>query len=170
MLPIVKLPTPSLRVRSTEIDRATLLTPDVQKFIQDMIPTMYGDDGIGLAAPQVARNIRICVIGKEAVGMDARPGEAKTKSKATKDLVLVNPTWERMSKKTAWDTEGCLSVPKKYGRVKRYTEIQVKAWDENGNELNFVAKKFFARVIQHEVDHLDGILFIDKAKDVYDVE
>lgn len=170
MLPIVKLPTPSLRVRSQEIDRATLLSTDVQNLIRDMIPTMYGDDGIGLAAPQVARNIRVCVVGKEAVDMDDRPIRGKGKSKAEKDLVLVNPVWERMSKKTAWDTEGCLSVPKKFGKVKRYTNIQVTAWDENGNELNFVAKNFFARVIQHEVDHLDGILFIDKAKGIYDVD
>lgn len=170
MLPIVKLPTPSLRERSVEIDRDVLLSNDVQKLIRDMIPTMYGDDGIGLAAPQVGHNIRVCVIGKEAVHMDERPGESKKKSKATKDLVLVNPVWERLSKKTAWDTEGCLSVPKQYGKVKRYTEIQVSAMDEHGNPLNFVAKKFFARVIQHEVDHLDGILFIDKAIDIYDVD
>lgn len=169
MLPIIKLPTPSLRQRSVEIDRETLLSADVQKLIQDMIPTMYGDDGIGLAAPQVARNIRVCVVGKDAVHMDNRPNETK-KSKAEKDLVLVNPVWERVSKKTAWDTEGCLSVPKKYGKVKRYTEIKVSAWDEKGNPLEFIAKKFFARVIQHEVDHLDGVLFIDKAKGVYDVE
>ncbi len=169
MLPIIKLPTPSLRQRSIEIDRETLLSPDVQQLIKDMIPTMYGDDGIGLAAPQVARNIRVCIVGKEAVHMDNRPN-GKEKSKVDKDLVLVNPVWERVSKKTAWDTEGCLSVPKKYGKVKRYTEIKVSAWDEKGNPLEFVAKKFFARVIQHEVDHLDGVLFIDKAKGVYDVE
>ncbi len=170
MLPIIKLPTPSLRVRSKEIDRDTLKSPKIQQLIQDMIPTMYGDDGIGLAAPQVAQNIRICVIGKEAVHMDNRPTGKGKKSSATKDLVLVNPVFERLSKKTAWDTEGCLSVPKKYGKVKRFTEIEVTAWDEHGNDLKFVAKKFFARVIQHEVDHLDGILFIDRAPSVYDVE
>lgn len=170
MLPIVKLPTPSLRERSIEIDRETLLSADVQKLIEEMIPTMYGDDGIGLAAPQVGRNIRVCIIGKEAVGMLEHPSDALIKSKATKDMVLINPVIELLSKKTAWDNEGCLSVPKKYGRVRRYIEIKVTAWDEKGNPLEFIAKKFFARVIQHEVDHLDGILFIDRAMDVYDVE
>lgn len=169
MLPIVKLPTPTLRVRSIEINREILLSAEIQQFIVDMIPTMYGDDGIGLAAPQVGKNIRVCIIGKEAVEMDKRPNKGEKKS-TKKDLVLVNPVWQKRSKKTAIDTEGCLSVPKKYGKVKRYTDIAVHAWDEKGNELDFVAKNFFARVIQHEVDHLDGILFIDKATDIYEVE
>lgn len=168
MLPIVKIPTPSLRERSIEIDRETLLSADIQKLIEEMIPTMYGDDGIGLAAPQVGRNIRVCIIGREAIGMLNHPSDSLHKSKATKDMVLVNPVIELLSNKTAWDSEGCLSVPKKYGRVRRYTEIKVTAWDQQGNPLEFVAKKFFARVIQHEVDHLDGILFIDRASDVYD--
>ena len=123
-----------------------------------MIPTMYGDDGIGLAAPQVANNIRICIIGKQA---DKSLGS---------DLVLVNPVWTKNNKKTNIDDEGCLSVPGKFGKVKRYTDIHVDAWDRHGNPLSFDAKQFFARVVQHEVDHLDGILFIDKATDIYEVD
>lgn len=157
MLPIVTLPNPNLRIRSTELDISLISSNEIQTLIDEMIETMYGDDGIGLAAPQVGKNIRLCIIGKEAV-----EGLQKT------DLVLINPTIERMSKKTAWDTEGCLSVPKKFGKVKRYTEIQVHAMDRNGNQITFLAKNFFARVIQHEVDHLDGILFIDKAKGIFD--
>lgn len=158
MLPIVKLPAPSLRERSIEVDRTRLLSPDTQQLIDAMIPTMYDDDGIGLAAPQVAKNIRICVVGKEA-----------DKSLAG-DLVLVNPVWTKNSKKTKIEDEGCLSVPGKFGKVKRYTDIHVEAWDRHGNALSFDAKQFFARVIQHEVDHLNGILFIDKATDIYDVD
>ena len=157
LLPIIKLPTPTLRQRSIEVDRQTLLLPETQKFITDMIPTMYDDDGIGLAAPQVARNIRICIIGKEA--------DKKLKT----DLVLVNPIYDRTSRKMNTDSEGCLSVPNTFGKVKRYSDIQVTALDRLGNEIRFEAHKFFARVIQHEVDHLDGILFIDKATDVYTI-
>lgn len=157
-LPIVTLPTPSLRVRSGEVDHATLRSPEIQQFIKDMIPTMYDDDGIGLAAPQVGKNIRICVVGK-----DATPTKQK-------DLVLVNPVWERTSRKTNIDAEGCLSVPNVFGKVKRYSYIHVTAWNEHGEELSFDANNFFARVIQHEVDHLDGILFIDKARDIYEVD
>lgn len=148
-------PTPSLRERSKEISRDFLAQEETQTFIKNLIKTMYTDDGIGIAAPQVGRNIRICIIGKNAI-----PGKKK-------DLVLVNPVWTKLSRKTDWDTEGCLSVPKTYGKVKRYTTIQVEALDETGAPLSFEARNFFARVIQHEVDHLDGILFIDKAIDIY---
>ena len=155
MLPIVKIPDPRLRIRSEEIEQTMLASADVQEFIHDMIPTMYGDDGIGLAAPQVGRNIRIAIIGKDA-----------DKSLKT-DLVLVNPVWEKISKKTNTDVEGCLSVPKQFGKVKRCTDIEVTALDSAGKKLHFKAHKFFARVIQHEVDHLNGILFIDKATDIF---
>ncbi len=162
MLKIIKIPTPSLRERSVEIDRDFLLSVNTQELIDEMIPTMYDDDGIGLAAPQVDNNVRILVVGKEAINKDH--------DLAGQDLVLVNPVWERTSRKTAWDTEGCLSVPKTFGKVKRYKNIYVEAWDRDGHELKFKATDFFARVIQHEVDHLDGILFVDKAKDIYEVE
>jgi len=122
-----------------------------------MIQSMYSDDGIGLAAPQVARNIRICVIGKAA------------DPSLQEDLVLVNPVWKPRSKKKNVDVEGCLSVPNVFGKVKRYSNIMVEAYDRNGQPLSFAANHFFARVIQHEVDHLNGILFIDKAHDIYDV-
>lgn len=158
ILPILTIPTPSLRERSKEVTRDFVLEPNTQTYIQDLIITMYDDDGIGIASPQVGKNIRICIIGREAT-----PDKKK-------DLVLVNPVWTKTSRKTDWDTEGCLSVPKFYGKVKRYTTIHIEALDEQGNPISFEAKKFFARVIQHEVDHLDGILFIDKAKDIYEIE
>ncbi len=158
ILPIVTIPTPSLRERSKEVTRDFVLQSDTQEFIQNLIVTMYADDGIGIASPQVGKNIRICIVGREAT------------PEKKHDLVLINPVWTKTSRKTEWDTEGCLSVPKVYGKVKRYTTIQVEALDEQGNPISFEAKKFFARVIQHEVDHLDGILFIDKAKDTYTAE
>jgi len=158
MLDIVTIPTESLHEPSQEIDHKVLLSSKTQKLIKDMIITMYHDDGVGLAAPQVNRNIRICIVGKEAT----------PEKKA--DLVLINPEWSKLNRKKIFDVEGCLSVPKTYGKVKRYRDIQVKSLNEKGEEIEFEAHDFFARVIQHEVDHLDGILFIDKAKDVYEVE
>lgn len=151
-------PTPSLRTRSKEISRDFIVLPENQAFIKELIKTMYSDDGVGIASPQVGNNIRICIIGKIAT-----PNKKK-------DLVLINPIWTKLSRKTDWDTEGCLSVPKTYGKVKRYTTIHVDALDETGKPLSFEAKNFFARVIQHEADHLDGILFIDKAVDIYSVK
>lgn len=148
-------PTPSLREHSKEVSRDFIIQKETQEFIKNLINTMYTDDGIGIAAPQVGNNIRICIIGRNAI-----PGKKK-------DLVLINPIWTKLSRKTDWDTEGCLSVPKTYGKVKRYTTIQVEALDETGTAFSFEARNFFARVVQHEVDHLDGILFIDKAIDIY---
>lgn len=159
MLQIVTLPTESLRERSKKIDRVFLLSKETQELIKEMIPTMYASDGIGLAAPQIGKNIRICVISKEAI-----PEGHKLFGN---DLVLVNPAWEKTSRKKEWDNEGCLSVPKTYGQVKRYKNIHVQALNAKGEKLEFDASAFFARVVQHEVDHLDGILFIDKAKDIY---
>lgn len=157
-LPVLKSPTPSLRVRSREVTLHELASDDIQTLIDNMIPTMYGDDGIGLAAPQVGQNVRIAVIGKDA------DHSLKT------DLILVNPVFERISKKTNVDTEGCLSVPGKMGKVKRFTDLRVRALDRHGKEIEFKAHHYFARVIQHEVDHLDGILYIDRAFDIEDTK
>lgn len=165
MLEIITTPTESLRKKSIEIDHDFLLSADIQHFIQELIATMYNDDGVGIASPQVGKNIRICTINKETIKLDK-----KTSLEAKEDLILVNPVWTKTSLKKNWETEGCLSVPKTYGKVKRYSYISVKAWDKDGKEINFLANNFFARVIQHEIDHLDGILFVDKAKDIYQIE
>ncbi|KKW42021.1 MAG: Peptide deformylase [Candidatus Magasanikbacteria bacterium GW2011_GWA2_56_11] len=170
MLPIVTIPAPSLRERSREIDRRFVLLPETQRFIAALIPAMYHYDGIGLAAPQAGNNIRVCVIGKYALHRDERPGDDNQETTDETDLVLVNPSYRRLSKKTTADTEGCLSVPGYYGTVKRHKDILVTALTQQGETIEFEAHNFFARVIQHEVDHLDGILFIDRAKDIYEVE
>ncbi len=140
----------------------------MQDFIQNLIDSMYAAEGIGIASSQVGKNIRVCIIGKEAVPkiISTRDGSITTGH----DLVLVNPTCERISKKTDRDTEGCLSVPYTFGKVKRSKDIAVHAMDRNGKPLVFEAHNFFARVIQHEIDHLNGILFVDKATDIYVVE
>ncbi len=167
MLPIITLPTLTIREPSKEVALDVLLSDNTQECIKKMIPTMYEADGIGLAAPQIGENIRTCVIGRSAL-----PPKIKMQKGAIdreKDLVLVNPTWQQTSKKTEWDTEGCLSVPNVFGKVKRFRDIDVQAWNQQGETLSFEAHAFFARVIQHEVDHLNGILFVDKAKDVYTV-
>jgi peptide deformylase len=158
MLSIVTLPEPNLRKPSSTVDQEFLLREETQQFIDEMIPAMYKTKGIGLAAPQAAKNICICIVGKEA--------DESLKN----DLILVNPVWMKNSRKTHTDSEGCLSVPKKFGNVKRYTDIHVKAMDRHGKPLSFDAKDFFARVIQHEADHLNGSLFIDKATGLYTAE
>ncbi|MFH1536369.1 MAG: peptide deformylase [Patescibacteria group bacterium] len=124
---------------------------NIEKLISDMIDTMYEDDGIGLAAPQIGKNIQLCIIGNKVT-----PDE--------KDLILINPKITFFGKKTEVLEEGCLSLPDIFGDVERSVKIRVKAKDQNGKEVIIKAKGLFARVIQHEIDHLNGILFMDKIK------
>lgn len=172
---MVTLPTESLRERSIKIDRDFLLSSTIQHFVQQLIEKMYESDGVGIAASQVGKNIRLCIIGKSALQIDYKTRSGNTRFKKANldpnsDLILVNPIWTKTTIKKDWDNEGCLSVPKTYGKVRRYKNISVKALNKDGQEINFEANNFFARVIQHEIDHLDGVLFIDKAKDIYTVE
>lgn len=165
-LPITYLPTTTLRERSRELTVAEINSPTIQTLIKDMIPAMYENDGIGLAAPQVGVNVRLCIIGREAVYRDDRPATGQP-DPHKRDLVLINPVYQKLTKKFTKDDEGCLSVPGFYGEVKRHQEIYVTAQNEHGEKIEFMAKNFFARVIQHEVDHLDGYLFIDRAPDLF---
>lgn len=155
ILPIVTHPNPILTTKTNAISLDVLKTEEVQTLIDNMIPTMYHAKGVGLAAPQIGQSKRICIIGKEA------------REPHAEDLVLVNPVWTKLSKKKTGDIEGCLSIPHIYGTVKRYDQILVNAQTRDGENIEFEAHGFFARVIQHEVDHLDGVLFIDKARDIF---
>lgn len=151
-LPIITIPEPSLRQRSKEIDPKELKDPAFQAWLDDLVDTMYVADGVGIAAPQVGRNIRIFV----AVDNNT-------------PHILVNPVIKRTSFRRVDGEEGCLSVPGKYGIVSRHRGIRMDALDRHGKKISFKVKGFFARVLQHENDHLDGVLFIDRAKKVVDV-
>lgn len=157
ILTITTNPNPILRKENRLITKANFYDIKFQKFVKDLIETMYLKDGVGIAAPQVGKNIQVCIIAKKY---------ANTKQ----DLILINPVWEKKTTKTTSEEEGCLSVPYTFGKVKRYKVIKVSALSENGEIINFEAEKFFARIIQHEIDHLNGVLFIDKAKNIYKVE
>lgn len=158
VLSIITEPNKILHEVTKEVTLADLATKKFQKLITDMIETMYVDDGVGLAANQVNVPYQICVITKQF---------ALNKKE---DLVLINPRWEKMSIRKNWDYEGCLSVPYVTGEVKRYNRIRVHALDKNGKPLDFVAEHYFARIIQHEVDHLNGHLFIEKARNLQKIE
>ena len=159
MLQIITLPNEFLRKRSKEVDREFVLLKKTQKLIEQMLTTMKIADGVGLAAPQVGEGVRLCVINQTADEINLK-----------NDLILINPVWKKTTIKKDIMEEGCLSVPKTYGKVKRYVKIKVDALNEKGEPISSPASDLLARVIQHEVDHLDGILFIDKAKDIYTVE
>lgn len=158
-LPVLTLPNPQLRELSLPISAAEISTPEFQRLCDDMIKTMYEDDGIGLAAPQVGRKIRLVVVGK-----DAFAGIADLPFPQGHDAAFINPEFENYSWKTVVDEEGCLSVPGLVGDVERHAQISVKAQLRDGGSVSFVARDFFARVLQHELDHLNGVLFIDRTR------
>ena len=151
MLNIITHPNPILRKKSQPV--ADVFAPEIKKLIPQMIQIMLGHDGVGLAAPQIGRNIRLIVVRY----LDG-------------DLVLINPKICKKSWLKEWDEEGCLSVPGIVGDVKRCKKITVKFLDENGKLRQLTGQGLLARVIQHEVDHLDGILFIDKARNIHNLE
>ena len=164
LLPLTKIPNKSLRKPSRALSKVDLESDEIQTLIKNMIPTMYHERGIGLAAPQVGVNVQLCIVGKGCI-----PEDFTLKNPDT-DLVLVNPAYERAGRRAVLETEGCLSVPGTQGKVKRFKHIVVTALDENGKPLEFEAHGYFAHVIQHETDHLKGTLYIDKAKSVWDIE
>lgn len=141
-LKIIKEPNPILRQKTKEIKE---ITEKILRLILDMAPTMKEHKGVGLAANQVGQNISLCLISTEKG-----------------PLALINPkiTWKSLRKEI--EEEGCLSCPGVYGLVKRSKIIYVKALDKEGKLISFRAEGFMARVIQHEIDHLNGILIIDK--------
>jgi peptide deformylase len=151
LLDIVTHPAKSLRERSAEIDPKEL--KNMRELIADMKLTMEKKDGVGLAAPQIGNNIRMIVI-------------------STKDgpLAMINPVLKNLSFFKEWGEEGCLSVPGKYGQVKRHRSLKCEYLDDQGNKKAMQATGLMARILQHEVDHLDGVLFIDKAKDIEEFE
>lgn len=149
ILSIITTPNTILRQRAKEINLEEIKSATVQKLIADMKETVKPAGGIGLAAPQVGISTRlIAVVVQEKVKILINPE-------------IINFSWRKESAE-----EGCLSVPGKWGPVKRSKLIKVKAFDENGKAVKFKAKDLFARIIQHEVDHLNGVLFIDRAKKV----
>ncbi len=146
IFPVLTEPTPSLRERSLDVSVADITTPVFQTFLDDLAQTMQVKDGVGIAAPQVGKNIRAIVVTLR--------GRVEW---------LINPIITKTSEQMEESEEGCLSVPGVYGIVMRHKKISVEAINRHGRRVLFDAKKFDAVVMQHEVDHLDGILFVDKA-------
>jgi peptide deformylase len=138
---------PILRKVAKPINR---ITPEISVLIGDMIETMYDAPGVGLAAPQIGQSIRLVII---TLGLEIKHPEPKA---------LINPEIVSHGEMKELCQEGCLSVPEENGDVPRWTEITVRALDENGEQIEFDARNMTARIIQHEIDHLNGILFIDR--------
>lgn len=157
ILKIAQMGNPVLRGPADLVPIKSIKSPILQKFIDDMIETMREYSGVGLAGPQVHESLQIVVI-------EAHENPRYPQTPTIPLAVLINPTVEPLTDETDEDWEGCLSIPDIRGKVPRYREVRVQAHDRDGKELDFSVKDFFARVIQHEHDHLQGILFLDRMK------
>lgn len=148
MLKIITYPNPNLRKTSKKIE---VFDDNLKKLASEMAEIMFQDDGIGLAAPQIDKSVRLIVVGNEN-GHDYK--------------VYVNPEISFSSKNKELNEEGCLSLPKIFGLVRRPKKIHVKYQDLNGQIMKEKLTGLPAVVFQHELDHLDGILFIDRAEEI----
>ena len=149
---------PILRQPARELTRGELASAQTQQLVTDMIDTMRDASGAGIAANQVHEPVRLCVIE-----VDKNP---RYPYKPDWPLtVLVNPRVEARTDETFLNFEGCLSVPNLRGQVPRFTVVRVRAWDRLGHDVDFEVKGLTAGTFQHEIDHLDGKLFVDRVAD-----
>jgi peptide deformylase len=155
ILKVARMGHPVLRAKARPFDRAEIKTPVVQKLIDDMIETMLEYHGVGLAAPQVHEGLRVFVASLET-NDDGDP--------ESEPMAVINPEISIVGSEMVEDWEGCLSIPDIRGRVPRAREIKVRAFDRQGERIELRAHDFSARVIQHETDHLDGVLFFDRMR------
>jgi peptide deformylase len=165
ILKVARMGHPVLRARARAINPADITTPRIQDLIDSMFETMQEYQGVGLAAPQVHVGLRLFVAGfppRRAADRDETDEDADNERMPL--MTLINPEIKVVGTETADDWEGCLSIPDVRGRVPRALEIEVRAYDRRGRKMTLDVKGFSARVIQHETDHLDGILFFDRMK------
>jgi peptide deformylase len=154
ILKVARMGHPVLREKARPIERGRITSAPVQRLIDDMIETMREYHGVGLAAPQIHEGLRLFVatldVGEE--GSEAEP------------IALINPDITPIGAEIVDDWEGCLSVPDIRGRVPRARDVRVRAFDRDGARVELNLHDYSARVVQHEADHLDGVLFFDRMK------
>jgi peptide deformylase len=158
ILKVARMGHPVLRTRAKPLDPADIKSARIQQLIDDMFETMQEYQGVGLAAPQIHHGVRLFV-----AGFAPRDDEDEEDEDGGVPLMaLINPEISVVGDDVQEDWEGCLSIPEVRGRVPRAREISVKAYDRKGRRIQMTARGFTARVIQHETDHLDGVLFLDR--------
>ena len=156
---VIKLPNPVLRRKAHKV---TDFGEDFQVLVEDMIETMRNEPGVGLAAPQVNISQKLIVV--------EYPENDATEDAPPKLFVIANPEFKKMSEEMVNGIEGCLSVPNLLGLVERSQEVNITGLDRHGKKQKIHAKGWLARIFQNEVDHLNGILFVDRALELYQPE
>ncbi len=150
---------------------ADIVSPEIQKILREMKQALGTQaDGVAIAAPQIGVSLRIFVVSGKIFEDDFTRGEGLPDGRESKkeDLVFINPIITKISKTKKWMLEGCMSVRPLWGEVERSTRAAVVAYDEKGKKFARSASGLLAHIFQHETDHLDGILFIEKARNIHD--
>lgn len=169
MKPIVKEPNEVLRARAAAIPLSDITSVRVRSLISEMSEALAAaSDGVGLAAPQVGESLRLFLVSEEAFAIDRGEAHDETgKKKQWAHHVFINPVMKKFSRRKADMAEGCLSVPGRYGVVARNEKVFLEWFDERGEKHRRGFSKFAARVMQHELDHLEGVLILDRAKKMF---
>lgn len=157
---------PILRETAEVVPLDKISSPKIQKIIERMKQALLSqDDGVAIAAPQIGESFRIFVVSGR-VKKIANKNKVESADEKDEDLVFINPEILSLSKKKKKMEEGCLSVRWLYGEVERSEKAKIKAYDEKGKLVERGSSGLMAQIFQHEIDHLNGILFIDKAENV----
>jgi len=158
VLKIREVGDPILNKISDEVDIENINEESLE-IIEDLKSTLEFGTGLGIAAPQIGINKRIIVVGAKKENIKYNDAEEIPVT------AMLNPTWKEISKETDIQYEGCMSVPSIRGRVERYKDIELTYYDENGKQIIKQVHGLFARLVQHECEHLDGIVFLEKVKE-----
>ncbi len=171
MIDIVQKDEPVLRKHATDVPEADITSPKIQKILKDMKEAMDSqEDGVAIAAPQIGVPLRIFIVSRKIFALMDHDGELEGVDIDTyHDLVCINPRILKLSKKKAPLEEGCLSVRWYYGVVERSTQATIEAYNERGEKFTRGGSGLLAQAFQHETDHLDGVLFIDKAENLKNI-
>lgn len=167
-----------LREKAADVPLSDITREKIQKVLKEMQAALIAqDDGVALAAPQIGVPLRIFIVSKAALsfrekqkgGAEYDAGDAKSSERLKSEagfLTFINPVITKLSREKALLDEGCLSVRPLYGKIKRAKKATIRAYDEQGIKSTLGASGLLAQIFQHECDHLDGVLFIDKATDL----
>ncbi len=159
-----------LRQVAEEVHIKELTSPRIQNIIANMKVALAKEhDGVALAAPQIAESVRIFVVSGRIFDEDFKKGARLDTKKSHPDVVFINPVIKKASRDKKVMEEGCLSIRYLYGKIRRASRVELEAIDEHGKEIQMKASGLLAQIFQHETDHLNGILFIDNAKDIEDM-
>lgn len=166
MVEIVQDGNKTLRQIAKEVSVSEITKPEIQKILKDMSEALDGqNDGVAIAAPQIDVSLRIFVVSGKIFDKEFIDGTSNSRSTKTHpNLFFINPVITKISKDKKIMDEGCLSVRPIYGKVRRATRATVEAYNEKGKKFKMNGSGLLAHIFQHEIDHLEGILFIDKAK------